>query len=289
MAFDSSPANSDCVTRFAPSPTGRLHLGHAYSAWFAWEKALEAQGRFILRIEDIDTTRCRPEFIEGIYEDLSWLGLEWETPVRIQSEHMDTYEAMLDKLSAKDLLYPCFCTRKEILAEIEQSESAPHGPEGPLYPGTCRKLSADQRAELLAGSRPYALRLNLERAQEMTGALTWFDRKQGELPAEPEQLGDVVLARKDIATSYHLAVVSDDALQGVTLITRGQDLFYTTHLHRLLQELLELPVPEYEHHDLVTDAEGKRLAKRDKAITLQALREAGHSVEEIRSMWNTGA
>lgn len=271
------------VTRFAPSPTGRLHLGHAYSAILSAQRAeLDYGGRFILRIEDIDGTRCKPEFIEGIYEDLAWLGLSWEEPVRIQSEHLDDYRTNLQILETKGLLYPCFCTRKEIQDEILRSDAAPHGPEGPLYPGTCRKLSASEREEQLQSGKPYALRLDVARALEATGPLSWQDRHQGEVAADPASLGDVVLARKDIATSYHLAVTTDDALQGITLVTRGEDLFHSTHIHRLLQELLELPVPDYEHHSLLTDESGNRLAKRDQSITLAALRDSGLSPGQVR-------
>lgn len=271
------------ITRFAPSPTGRLHLGHAYSALLSAQRAeLDQGGRFILRIEDIDGTRCKPEFVEGIYEDLAWLGLNWEEPVRVQSEHLDDYRTNLQILETKGLLYPCFCTRKEIQDEILRSDAAPHGPEGALYPGTCRKLSQDERETLLKSGKPYALRLDVDRALETTGPLCWQDRHQGEIPADPASLGDVVLARKDIATSYHLAVTTDDALQGITLVTRGEDLFHSTHIHRLLQELLELPVPDYEHHPLLTDASGNRLAKRDQSITLATLRDSGLTPGEVR-------
>lgn len=262
------------TTRFAPSPTGRLHIGHAFSAFFAYDKAREAGGRFLLRIEDIDRTRCRPEFERGIGEDLAWLGLEWESPVRRQSDHMPDYQKALDGLRARGLLYPCFCTRAEIQAETARSASAPHGPEGALYPGTCRTLSQAEREDRLAENRPCAFRLDMEKAIAQAHApLFWTDREKGEQRAAPEILGDVVLARKDVYAGYHLCVTLDDHLQGVTLVTRGADLFHATHLHRLLQDLLGLDVPQWHHHRLLLDENGKRFAKRDAALTLRHLRE----------------
>jgi len=271
------------VTRFAPSPTGLLHLGHAHAALFA-AGAAGPGGRFILRIEDIDGTRARPEFEAAILEDLAWLGLDWERPVRRQSEHMADYAAALDRLRAQELLYPCFCTRREIQAEIERAGAAPHGPDGPLYPGTCRGLPTDERHARVERGVPYAWRLDMARAIRETGPLTWNDRAKGTVDARPETFGDVVLARKETPASYHLAVVVDDALQGVTLITRGEDLFEATHAHRLLQALLNLPIPEYRHHGLIADESGKRLAKRDKAATLRSLREAGKTPAEVRTL-----
>lgn len=272
------------ITRFAPSPTGRLHIGHAYSALFAYEKAKDHNGRFILRIEDIDAERCHLEFTEGIYEDLRWLGLEWEEPVRLQSEHMDDYTAALGKLESAELLYPCFCTRKDIREEIERAGGAPHGPEGPLYPGTCRHLDSDERAEMITGETPYALRLDLERALEHIhhAPLFFHDHAQGDIQAAPEILGDAVLARKDCPTSYHLSVCVDDALQGITCVTRGEDLLYATHLHRLLQELLGLPLPKYHHHPLLTDEKGERFAKRNKSVTLEEMRKSGSTASNIK-------
>jgi glutamyl-Q tRNA(Asp) synthetase len=277
-------APTDTVTRFAPSPTGRLHLGHAHSALFAERAARAAGGRFLLRIEDIDPGRCREEFIDGIYEDLGWLGLTWETPVRRQSEHLDDYLAALAKLEALGLLYACFCTRAQIHAEIEAAAHAPHGPDGPLYPGICRDRTADDREALQAQGLKHAVRLDMEKAVALAGPLTWHDRAKGEQTADPARFGDVVLARKDTPTSYHLAVTVDDALQGVTLVTRGEDLFEATHVHRLLQALLDLPTPDYHHHGLMTDETGRRFAKRDKALTIRALREAGKTAEEVRRM-----
>ena len=278
------PTSSSTVTRFAPSPTGRLHLGHAYSALFAEREARGAQGRFLLRIEDIDPARCRPEFETGIYEDLAWLGLHWETPVRRQTEHLGDYRAALDRLAAADFVYPCFCSRKEIQAEIARSASAPQGPEGALYPGTCRSLGATERAARVAGGRPYALRLNVAAALAATGPLNWQDLDKGLIRAEPRLLGDVVLGRRDAPASYHLAVTVDDHLQGVTLVTRGEDLLPATHIHRLLQALLQFETPLYRHHRLMTNDQGERLAKRDGALALTALRAAGHSAAEVRAL-----
>ena len=241
-------------------------------------------GKFLLRIEDIDRTRCKPEFTEAILEDLAWLGLDWDGEVRKQSEHFVAYKAALDKLDVARLIYPCFCTRAEIAAEIARAGGAPQGEEGPIYPGTCRHLSVEERLGRIAAGENFALRLDVARALERTGPLTWHDGEQGEITAKPESLGDVVLARKDTPTSYHLAVTVDDALQGVTLVTRGADLFMATHIHRLLQTLLDLPTPRYRHHKLLTDAQGKRFAKRDQALTLRALREAGRTPAEVRRM-----
>jgi len=284
-----SQDTSTTVTRFAPSPSGYLHLGHAYSALYAEKAARESGGRFLLRIEDIDRGRCRPEFETAIYEDLAWLGLSWEEPVRRQSDHMDEYRVTASALEARGLLYPCFCTRKEILAEVEAAGHAPHGPDGPLYPGTCRKLSADERLARKTAGDAFALRLDVNRALAETGPLSWTEISEGEIAADPALFGDVVLARKDVPTSYHLSVTMDDALQGVTLVTRGVDLKPATHVHRLLQALLGLPTPRYDHHGLLTDELGRRYAKRDKAATLRALREAGRTPEEVRALAHDGA
>ncbi len=276
------------ITRFAPSPTGHLHLGHAYSALFAEQCAQRQAGLFLLRIEDIDASRCKPEFDQAIQEDLAWLGLNWQQPVRRQSEHLDDYAQALEHLDQKGLLYPCFCTRKDIQAEILAAGYAPHaaptGPEGPVYPGTCRHLSETERQQKLTAGTPYALRLKTDMALSQTGPLTWHDNIRGKQMATPEQFGDPVLARKDIATSYHLAVTLDDHQQGITLVTRGEDLFSATHLHRLLQAVLELDTPAYHHHPLLTDDAGHRYAKRDNALTLRNLREAGHTAAEVRKM-----
>lgn len=271
------------ATRFAPSPTGWLHLGHAYAALFAWREARHRDGRFLIRLEDIDATRARPEYETALFEDLAWLGLTWETPVRRQSEHFADYQAALDQLAARDLLYPCFCTRREIQDEIARAASAPHGPDGALYPGTCRRLDPAERDRRLAEGRPFALRLDLERARVAApGPLLWEDLDHGQHQATPEIFGDVVLARKDTPASYHLAVVVDDALQGIDLVTRGLDLLPATHLHRLLIALLDLPVPRWRHHRLITDAQGRRLAKRDNAHSLRHLRAEGWTAERVR-------
>jgi len=269
------------ITRFAPSPTGYLHLGHAASALFSAKQA-GPDGRFLLRIEDIDQTRCRPEYLEAIYEDLAWLGLEWETPVRVQSDHFADYQAVLDRLSDMELLYPCFCTRKDIQAEIARIGNAPHGPDGALYPGTCRQCPPTERKDRIAAGESYALRLDMASAIKQVGKkLTWFDRAAGKQIATPEIFGDVVLARKDTPTSYHISVTHDDDLQGISLVTRGEDLFFASHLHRLLQELLGYDVPEYHHHGLLTGPDGKRFAKRDKSRTLRSMREEGWSAADI--------
>ena len=275
--------SSTIVTRFAPSPTGLLHLGHAYSALFAFEAARRKGGRFLLRIEDIDFTRCRREFEVAILDDLAWLGIAWETPVRRQSDHRHEYVTVAEQLRVRGLVYPCFCTRKDIQREIQAAGAAPHGPEGPMYPGLCRSLSADERQSRITSGESFAMRLDLNRAlAEVGGHLEWMDLDRGLHKAQPEILGDVVLVRKDIGCSYHLAVVIDDALQGVTRISRGDDLFEATHVQRLLQAMLGLPTPEYHHHALICDPDGKRLAKRDEAETLRSLRSRGHSALDLR-------
>ncbi len=274
------------VTRFAPSPTGYLHLGHVRSAAEGWRAAREGGGRFLVRLEDIDRGRCRDEFAGAILEDLDWLGLGWDGPVRRQSGHLDDYRAALDRLDAAGLLYPCFCTRRDIQAEIARAGGAPQGELGAPYPGTCRHLGVAERAERLAAARDCALRLDVGAAVARTGRLDWVEGG-GRARLDPATLGDVVLARKEFPASYHLAVTVDDALQGVTLVTRGVDLFAATAIHRLLQELLGLPAPRYRHHPLVTDAAGRRLAKRDHAATIRvALREAaGRTPRPKSSRW----
>ena len=256
------------VTRFAPSPTGYLHIGHAFSALVAWHTALAAGGRFILRIEDIDGGRCKPEFEEAIYEDLAWLGIEWDTPVRRQSEHMADYADALAKLEA----------------EIGRIGGAPHGTAGPVYPGTCRDLSHDDCATRLGEGKEHAIRLRMSEAVSQTGAIGWHDLDRGTVIGDPMRHGDVVLARKDIPTSYHLAVTIDDALQGITQVTRGVDLVDFTDIQRVLQELLGLAVPQSRHHKLLTDAKGRRYAKRDRSLTIRALRAAGQTPGEVRGM-----
>lgn len=274
------------MTRFAPSPTGHLHLGHAYSGLFAYEAALREGGQFLLRIEDIDPTRCKSEFVLSIIEDLKWLGLSWPEPIRVQSKHMHQYAAALFTLRDKGVLYPCFCTRKEVAAEAARAGHAPHADEQaePVYAGTCRHLSDVEVVEKLAQHKVANWRLNLEKALSITGELSWVDRAKGVMKAQPEIFGDVVIARKDVPTSYHLSVTVDDAVQGVTLVTRGEDLLPTTHIHRVLQALLDYPTPKYHHHKLLLDASGKRYAKRDQSVTLKALRESGKTAEDILGM-----
>jgi glutamyl-Q tRNA(Asp) synthetase len=266
------------VTRFAPSPTGLLHLGHAFAAW----TAADAGTRFLLRIEDIDTARTREEFVSAIFEDLAWLGLRWEEPVLRQSSRFDAYRAALARLEADGLLYSCFCTRKDIAEEIAQASIAPQGPEGPLYPGTCRHLSQDERAAKIASGVSYALRLDARQAAAKTGALSFMEQGRT-IAVNPLLFGDVVLARKETPASYHLAVVVDDAFQGVTLVTRGEDLFAATHVQRLLQALLGLPAPAYAHHRLILDAQGRKFSKRDKAVTLRDLRARGETPASLRA------
>jgi len=269
------------VTRFAPSPTGPLHLGHAYAAWFARQAAGPGE-RFLLRIEDLDRGRVRPAYEAAIYADLAWLGLRWDEPVLRQSEHLPFYRQALDGLIRRGLCYPCFCTRGAIQAEIRRMAGAPQGPDGPIYPGTCRQLAPAERQRRIAAGEAHAWRLDVARAAAETGPLTWQDLEQGSFTAEPGRFGDVPLSRKEIdAVAYHLAVVLDDARQGVTLVTRGLDLLPACHLHRLLQALLGLPVPRWLHHRLVTDAAGRRLAKRDDALAIGTLREQGRSPAEV--------
>ncbi|HEY7840183.1 MAG TPA: tRNA glutamyl-Q(34) synthetase GluQRS [Gammaproteobacteria bacterium] len=270
------------ATRFAPSPTGRLHIGHAHSALLAQRSARSAGGRLLLRIEDIDSTRCRPEFESAILEDLAWLGIEWDGPPRRQSEHLPEYAAVLDRLKSMEVVYPCFCTRGEILAEIARAGQAPHGREGPVYPGTCRRLSVREREGRIASGTVHAFRLDAERAADLAGPLSFDDSAHGSVAVDPGLLGDVVLARRDIGTSYHVASVTDDALQGVSLIVRGDDLLEATHVHRLLQALLGYPEPAYHHHSLMTDEAGKRFAKRNRAVTIEELRRSGRSPAEVR-------
>ena len=282
------------VFRFAPSPNGHLHLGHAYSALLNFDLARQSGGRFLLRIEDIDATRCKPEFEAAIYEDLAWLGIDWEQPVRRQSEHFDDYRAAIDQLSARGLVYPSFESRAEITRLVVQRETDgvwPRDPDGaPLYPGAAKSLSADQRVRLLESGMPYALRLDMAAAWAGVGGLAWIehgegpDRETGTVAARPEAWGDVILARKETPTSYHLSVVIDDALQGVTDVVRGQDLFWSTSVHRLLQQLLGLPAPAYRHHRLILDPAGQKLSKATEARGLRELRAAGATPADIRRL-----
>ena len=266
------------VTRFAPSPTGYLHLGHAFAAIVARENGDD----FLLRIEDLDQGRARETFVTAIFEDLHWLGLTWPEPALRQSARMAAYQNALDALSAEGLIYPCFCTRKEIADEIARAAEAPHGPDGPLYPGTCRHLSLAERAARIAAGAAYALRLDAGKAAAEAGPLTFREKGQT-IAVEPLKFSDPVLARKDVPAAYHLAVVVDDAFQGVNLVTRGDDLFPATHIQRLLQALLALPEPNYAHHPLILDEQGRKFSKRDQAVTLRALRATGATPEDIRA------
>jgi glutamyl-Q tRNA(Asp) synthetase len=273
------------VTRFAPSPTGLLHMGHAFAAI----TAAQAGTRFLLRIEDIDAARCREEYVAAIFEDLHWLGLAWEEPVLRQSQRTQAYRGALDVLDSKGLLYPCFCTRKEIADEIARASEAPHGPDGPIYPGTCRHLSGAERASKIAAGMAYALRLDAAKAAALAGPLSFAEHgagpegERGTIIARPLLFGDIVLARKQMPAAYHLAVVVDDAHQGVTRVTRGHDLFAAAHVQRLLQALLDLPTPDYAHHKLILDETGKKFSKRDHAVTLRSLRESGIAADAVRA------
>ena len=268
---------SGTVTRFAPSPTGRLHLGHAYSALLAHRFARERGGAFLLRIEDIDPGRSRAEHVDGIVEDLEWLGIGWDGEILYQSQRLPLYAEALERLRARGLVYPCFCTRKAIAAEVAESAAAPHDGHAPPYPGTCRALPDAQQRVL---AEQHAWRLDLAKAAAVAGELSWCDGDRA-VHAQLEYFGDVVLARKDAPTSYHLAVTIDDAAQGVTDIVRGRDLFESTHVHRLLQALLDFPTPRYHHHPLLVDGEGRRLAKRSGAPILASLRAGGADPQRL--------
>ncbi|TFG81649.1 MAG: tRNA glutamyl-Q(34) synthetase GluQRS [Chromatiales bacterium] len=278
------------TTRFAPSPTGALHLGHAYAALLAHAAARNTGGQFLLRMEDLDEGRCNAHYEAAILADLEWLGVAGDGPVRHQSEHMDRYRQALEALAGQGLVYPCFCTRGDIAREIEMMASAPQGPDGPLYPGTCRLLPPAERRARLAAGTAHALRLDIDAAVEaLEHAELQFEEtgqgpggESGLIAVRPGVLGDVVLGRKDLGVSYHLAVVIDDADQAVSLVTRGEDLFAATHVQRLLQSLLGLPVPRYRHHALIRGADGRRLAKRDRDQTLAALRASGMTPADIQ-------
>jgi glutamyl-Q tRNA(Asp) synthetase len=280
------------VFRFAPSPNGYLHLGHAFSALLNFDLARESGGQFLLRIEDIDSTRCRPEFESAIYEDLAWLGIAWETPVRRQSQYFGAYRKAVEQLTAKGLLYPSFESRAEIARLVAERETAgpwPRDPDGaPLYPGAARSLPASERQRLIESGAPYALRLDMAAARVAARHLTWTEQgegpagEHGTVSARPAAWGDVILARKETPTSYHLSVVIDDALQGVTDVVRGQDLFWSTSVHRLLQELLGIAPPTYRHHRLIRDPAGQKLSKSTKATALRELRAGGATPADIR-------
>lgn len=282
------------VFRFAPSPNGYLHLGHAYSALLNFELARQTGGRFLLRMEDIDSTRCRPGFETAIFEDLAWLGISWETPVRRQSEHLSDYRAAIDRLSAQGLIYPGFESRAEIARAVAERETGgpwPRDPDGaPLYPGTAKALPDGERQRLVKQNVPFALRLDMAGAVARTGELSWIERGEGtagetgRVPARPEAWGDVILARKETPTSYHLSVVIDDALQGVTDVVRGRDLYWSTSVHRVLQSLLDVPEPVYRHHRLLLDDSGHKLSKSTRSTGLRELRADGVTPAEIRRL-----
>ena len=282
------------VFRFAPSPNGFLHLGHAFSALLNFDSARARGGRFLLRIEDIDETRCRPEFEQAIYQDLAWLGITWEEPVRRQSDHFEVYRAAVAQLAAQGLAYPAFESRSEIATLVAAREAHapwPRDPDGaPLYPGSARSLTDERRASLMHAGARFAWRLDMAAACAHTGELGWTeqgagpDGETGAVTARPQAWGDVILARKETPTSYHLSVVIDDALQGVTDVVRGQDLFASTSVHRLLQQLLDLPAPVYRHHALVLNDAGQKLSKSSRATGLRELRAGGLNPADIRRL-----
>ena len=272
----SAQLNPDVVVRFAPSPNGLLHLGHAYAAMVAHDYARDRGGRFRLRIEDIDSGRSRSEFVAAILEDLRWLGLDWDGDVIFQSERLDSYAAAADRLKAMGLLYPCFCSR----AELRQAQENGSQPDGPVYPGTCRKLKPDL-ARKRAETEPHSWRLDNAKAMAVTGPLHWLDERHGPQACRPERLGDVILVPKEMPVAYHLAVTLDDARDGITHVVRGHDLFTATHVHRLLQALLDLPTPVYFHHPLLRDEPGQKLAKSRDSASLSVLRLAGQDGHKL--------
>ncbi|TNE36565.1 MAG: tRNA glutamyl-Q(34) synthetase GluQRS [Alphaproteobacteria bacterium] len=284
------PGVLNITTRFAPSPTGFLHLGHAFAAWQAFGFAAQNNGRFVLRIEDTDHTRCRPEFETAILEDLHWLGLTWEEPVRRQSDHLAVYKSYIDHLTELGLTYPCFCSRKEIL-EASAAANLPIGPDGPLYPGTCRKLTPREIHRHQADGRSHVLRLDLTEALKKVPPSLTFDEvgsdgslPKGPTPVDATSAGDIVLARKGSTTSYHASVVVDDHLQGITDVVRGRDLYSATHIHRLLQELWGFEAPRYHHHDLLLDSDGRKLSKRDQDHAIRAMKKAGKTPADLKEM-----
>lgn len=270
------------VTRFAPSPTGKLHLGHAYSALYSEKIARENNGKFIVRIEDIDKTRCKQQYVDFILDDLNWLGVKWCDEVLIQSTRIEQYQLASKKLLSLGVLYPCFCTRKEIASNSDVANRKLHNENNSLYPGTCRNLSDEEVSEKIRKRIPYSLRLNSAKAKEKVGKVYWSDHLSGLHEVDYDVMGDVVIVRKDIGTSYHLAVTVDDDFQGVNLVTRGLDLFESTHVHRVLQSLLDLDIPEWSHHELIRDSAGKRYSKSDQSLSLEKLRESGVSAKDIR-------
>ncbi len=271
-------------TRFAPSPTGHLHLGHVYAAKFAFELAQQQQGEFLLRFEDIDTTRVRQPYYSAIEDDLTFLKMPWHHSAIRQTDRLDHYQSALQQLIDQQLVYPCFCSRKEIERELQHLQHAPHGPEGPHYPGTCRQLTPDDVSSRLDNGEIPSWRLDAQTASNRFENLRFHDTLLGDIALNPSLLGDTILARKDIGTSYHIAVVVDDAFQKITDVTRGSDLLHATHIHRILQQALDLPCPHYHHHQLLTDSSGKRLAKRHASLSIKYLREQGHTAEQILAM-----
>lgn len=276
------------ITRFAPSPTGHLHLGHAYSALVAHDDARASGGRYLLRIDDLDSGRVREVYRRGIDEDLGWLGLTPDEPHLVQSQRLPAYAEALDRLRGDGLAYPCFCTRADIAAQVAASIAAPHGPDGPAYPGTCRVLDRAAAAERIAAGEAHCWRLDMTQAMARVGALLWHDRLRGQVAADPAPFGDIVLARRDAPAAYHLASTVDDAHQGITWVVRGADLFAATHIHRLLQALLGLPTPAYHHHPLIAGPDGRRLAKRDDAASIASLRQGGIDPQQLVKALRSG-
>lgn len=274
-------------TRFAPSPSGRLHLGHVFAACVARSMADVSDGECLLRMEDIDLTRCRSEYVQGILEDMAWLGIRFDGEIVFQSQRFERYQQALSILQEMGVVYPCFCTRRQVAAELERVGRAPQGELVDAYPGTCRRMSFDERLARMVRGDMYSWRLDCRVAGEIAGVLNWVDLRRGSQVCHPERIGDVILSRKDCPAGYHLCVVIDDAEQGVTHVTRGEDLFEVTHLHRLLQELLHLPVPVWYHHDLILDDHGVRLAKRNDSKSLLSMRQQGVSPQEIMNYFSS--
>jgi glutamyl-Q tRNA(Asp) synthetase len=268
-------------TRFAPSPTGHMHLGHVFSALFSYEVAKKLGGKFILRIEDIDSQRSSKIFEESIYEDLEWLQIKYIKDIRHQSEHMDDYKGAIKELQKLDMVYPCFCSRSDIKAEIMRAGNAPHEAEISIYPGTCRRLSKEERSEKISTETSFAWRLNIRAASKKLGNLVWTDLRLGKHTVPVGTMGDVVLARKDVPTSYHLSATLDDHIQRIGLVTRGEDLVSATHVHKIIQSLLELKSPIYLHHPLILDSKGVRLSKRTRAQTVKSLKTSGLKRDDV--------
>jgi glutamyl-Q tRNA(Asp) synthetase len=283
MPEPSPPVKAGPITRFAPSPTGYLHAGHAAAALYAWRRARAGGGRFLLRMEDIDPARCRPAYAEALVDDLKWLGLTWDGEVMFQSRRLPLYAESLATLDRSGLLYPCFCSRADIMREAAATPAATDPDGAPLYPGTCRRLSPTERTARIESGTPHAWRLDMAAALADAPPLAFHDERAGDITANPACFGDVVLGRRDVPASYHLCVTHDDAAQGITLVTRGEDLLPATHLHRLLQHLFGWPVPAYAHHRLLRDATGRKLSKRDGDLSLRAMREAGWSPADVLS------